>query len=332
MNLLVRTSAVCVALLALASVTARAESLLSPDDRTALVSHKQGQLQLWDLVAGRVVRSFTGHTGSVTALAFSRDGKTILSGGEDGTVRLWDVTTGKELWGVNYGGDRKYPTYLQYGDDVQYVAFMPDGKEVLAAQHDGTIKLLDSQSGKDVRAFRTERELLWAASLSADGKTLVSTSALRDGWTIHLWDTATGEELKKFRDTDAAVHASLLPDGKRLLSGGHQSLRLWDASTGKLLQTLPNPILINVVAPSPDGRVVLVGAAYRGGGVITKWDVAALKVSGRLAGHRDEVSEISFSADSATALSAGDDGALILWDVSKGTILYKLKVGRTETR
>lgn len=313
----------------LASVSARAESLLSPDGKTALVSHKQGQLQLWDLAAGRVVCAFNGHTGSITALAFSPDEKTILSGGEDGTVRLWDVATGEELWGVNYEGDRKYPTYLQYGDDVQYVAFMPDGKGVLAAQRDGTIKLLDSQSGKGVRVFDTVREMLWSGNLTSDGKTLVTTGVTTRArtaiWTIHLWDTAAGGELKSIRDTDTASGAALLPDGKRLLSGGHQSLRLWDASTGKLLQTLPNPTLINVVALSPDGRVALVGAAYRGGGVITKWDVASLKASGRLIGHRGEVSEVSFSADSATALSAGDDDFLILWDVAKGTILRRFK-------
>jgi WD40 repeat protein len=59
----------------------------------------------------------------------------------------------------------------------------------------------------------------------------------------------------RFNDTSTVAHAMLLPDGKRLLSGGNHTLRRWDVSTGKLLQTLPNPTLINSIALSPDGQV-----------------------------------------------------------------------------
>ena len=322
---LVRILAAGAVLLAAPLYSVRAESVLSPDGKTALVSNKEGRIRLWDLAAGKVIRVFNGHTGSVTALAFSPDGKTFLSGGKDGTVRLWDADRGDEVWGVNYEGDRRYPLFRQYGNDVQYVAFMPEGKSVLMAQRDGTIKLLDAQTGKGVRVFNTAKEFLWAASLSPDGKSVVTTSAERGSWTIHLWDVATGVEAKRFKDTEIASRAVLLADGKTLLSGGNHSLRLWDISTGRLIQTLPNPTLIDSIALSPDGRVALVGAAYKGGGVITKWDMASMKIAGRLTGHASEVPEISFSADSTTALSAGNDDALILWDVSRGAILRKLK-------
>ena len=53
--------------------------------------------------------------------------------------------------------------------------------------------------------------------------------------------------------------------------------------------------------------------------------VDSVKIAGRLTGHAAEVTELSFSADSATALSAGNDHVLILWDVPKGAILRKLK-------
>jgi TonB family protein len=315
------------ALLIILFGSVQAESVLSPEGKTALVSGAQGKIQLWDLAAGRVIRVFSGHTGSVTALAFSPDAKTFLSGGEDGTVRLWDIDKGVEVWGINYEGDRRYPLFRQYGNDIQYVAFMPDGKQVLMAQRDGTIKLLDSQTGKDVRAFKTAKEFLWTASLSPNGKTVVTTSTARNSWTIHLWDVATGDEVLRFNDTSTASSAALLPDGKRLLSGGNHSLRLWDVATGKLLQTLSNPTLIASISLSPDGKVALVGAAYKGNGVITKWDMTSGKIAGRLTRHTSDVSEISFSADSTTALSAGYDNALIVWDVAKGTILHKFNEG-----
>jgi WD40 repeat protein len=322
--MIARITIACAMLLLSLSV-ARAESVLSPDSKTALVSHTEGKIRLWDLTESKVIRVFSGHTGSVTTLAYSADGKTFLSGGEDGTVRLWSIAGGDEVWGVNYEGDRRYPLLRQYGNTVRYVGFMPDGETVLSAQHDGTIKLWDSQSGKATRTFKTIKKLLWSANLSQDGLTAVTTSAEKDRWTIHLWDVATGEEVKRFNDTATAVYAAFLTDGKRLLSGGKQSLRLWDSSTGKLLQTLPNPTLIDSVALTPDSQIAWVGAAYKGSGIITVWDINAGKIIRRLRGHTDRVGELSFSPDSATALSGGNDHALIKWDVPTGRLLVRIK-------
>jgi WD40 repeat protein len=83
--------------------------------------------------------------------------------------------------------------------------------------------------------------------------------------------------------------------------------------------------LIDSIALSPDAKTVLVGAAYRGGGVITAWDTGTGRITNRLRGHAGEVTELSFSPDSMMALSASDDGTLIIWDVSKGVIIGKWK-------
>ncbi len=43
--------------------------------------------------SGRVLHTFAGHTGPITALVFSAEGKTLASGSQDCTVLLWDLTT-----------------------------------------------------------------------------------------------------------------------------------------------------------------------------------------------------------------------------------------------
>jgi WD40 repeat protein len=53
---------------------------------------------LWDLAAGRALRTLVGHSDAVTGLAFSPDGKILASGGGfGGLIVLWDVVTGKRL-------------------------------------------------------------------------------------------------------------------------------------------------------------------------------------------------------------------------------------------
>jgi WD40 repeat protein len=277
-----------------------------------------------DLASERVIHSYSGPVGFAIALAFSPDEKTFLSGGEDGTVRLWDVEKG-QIWGVKYEADRQDPHFRQDWNEVLYVAFMPDGKEVLAAMYDGTVKLLDSRTGKDVRVFNTARRLD-TANLSHDGTTLATATLSPYGSTIYLWDVATGREMRKFKDGDDGGSVALLPDGKTVFSGSGFSLKLWDASTGKLLKNIRSQTLMSDTVLSPDGKIVLAGAAKMGDGAVTKWDMTTGKIVGRLVGHTTEILEISFSADSTTALSDGIDDTLILWDVSKGAILHKLKV------
>ena len=44
---------------------------------------------IWDLTTGDELVKLTGHTDSVTSVAFSADGGLIATGGMDGKIRVW---------------------------------------------------------------------------------------------------------------------------------------------------------------------------------------------------------------------------------------------------
>jgi len=52
-------------------------------------------IKLWEVATGRELRTLTGHSWSVSALAFAPDARSLASGSGDNTVRVWDVTTGQ---------------------------------------------------------------------------------------------------------------------------------------------------------------------------------------------------------------------------------------------
>ncbi len=69
---------------------------ISPDGRTLISGSKDKTIKIWNLSAGELLHTLSGHDGGVKA-AVSPDGQCILSGSDDATVKLWEIGTGKRL-------------------------------------------------------------------------------------------------------------------------------------------------------------------------------------------------------------------------------------------
>jgi hypothetical protein len=89
-------------------------------------------------VTGKVLNKLQGHTGKVTALAFSPDGKTLASGSADQSVRLWDVATGKET------------RRLQGKDVIASLSYSADGRTLTAKEGEKGKRVWDVATGKEV--------------------------------------------------------------------------------------------------------------------------------------------------------------------------------------
>jgi WD40 repeat protein len=150
-----------------------------------------------------------------------------------------------------------HPTPL--GGHTQLVldaTFSPDGRRVVTASSDWSIRLWDPETGREIDRFEgagTEVEL---ARFSPDGSTIVTYSAEH---MIRLWDLA-GRIIRKVQAEGAPAHVEFSRDGSKLLiveNGfrGHRLVRVVSTQTegDPMLLTGHTERLRHAVF-SPDGR------------------------------------------------------------------------------
>jgi WD40 repeat protein len=264
---------------------------LSPDG-TKMVSgcwaaEKETVARVWDVRTGKELMQLKGHTSSVSCLDWSRDGKRILSGGVDKSIRLWDAADGKLLktiddahtrWlhAVLFAPDGK--TALSCGNDrsivvwdlatgkekkridvhaapVRGLAWLPGTRRVASASFDGTVRIIDVETGKEVSRMGRGHapRPAWFVAVSPDGKRIASTGADN---VVRLWDVQTGKQLQVYSGHTQGVHGiAYSRDGKRLLSCA-ESARLWDVETGEEMQRMVVPGRVTCVAFADDGHAV----------------------------------------------------------------------------
>jgi dipeptidyl aminopeptidase/acylaminoacyl peptidase len=252
-----------------------------------------------------------GHTGRVSAVAWSPDGKHILTGSWDNGARIWDVATGKEVHRLDGH------TAVVFG-----VAFSPDGKLVATASRDKAVRLWDSATGKEVRQLVGHTNDVFGVTFSPDGKQIATGSF---DASARVWETATGKEVRRFESAHPGITAVLFtPDGKTLVGGSQtNSLYIWDLEKGKEPRRCDGHTgYIYPIAITQDGRTVATGSYDSS---IRMWEVATGKERRRIE-QTGDIYAMTMTADGKTIFStSGRDKAIHLWEAATGKERGKLE-------
>jgi WD40 repeat protein len=101
----------------------------SPDGKHLLTSGRDMTCRLWEVETGKLIKTYTGLSDNVEAVAFSKDGKRFLAG-ENRVVHVFDTETGKVVH-----------RFDEHAGMVFAVAWLPDGTRALSGGEDNVVRM-----------------------------------------------------------------------------------------------------------------------------------------------------------------------------------------------
>jgi WD40 repeat protein len=248
-----------------------------------------------------------------------------------------------------------HTTFKGHTSSVHSVAFSPDGTRLASASSDGTVKVWDLGTHREVLTFEYTGGVRIVA-FSPDGTRLAAsdrrTVAVWDltigreafelalkghthridsvtfspdgthlasadqGGTVTVWDLTTGREALTLRGHAGEVHSvAFSPDGTRLAAGDGQALKVWDATTGREILTFEWD---TGLARSMVFSPDGTRLAAGDGQAVRVWDAMTGREALTLRGHAGEVHSVAFSPDGTRLASASQDQAVKVWDLTTG--------------
>ena len=244
------------------------ETKLSPDNKYIAIGNTGNNAKLIDFNTGRIHKTLKGHNGMVISLNFSNDGKYLATGGVDGKAILWDTETGEivkafqfpdkalAIFSVDISPDNKLLATSDWAGEIViwdiatgkvlkamsphggnssiHIKFSANGLYIISSGLDRKLKLLELDSGEEVRTFTGNTDLVTSINLHPKEDKIIT--AGRDN-TIRVWDFYSGLQVLKINAHERGTYSARFDStGKYIISGGDDNMvKLWDAKTGKLV-------------------------------------------------------------------------------------------------
>jgi WD40 repeat protein len=221
-------------------------------------------------------------------------------------------------------------TLSGHTDEITYVTYSEDGKQVLSLSRDSTARIWDVETGKISKVLKGHNGAVRVAVFLEDS---LQIKTFADDYNIKIWDLKTGIVVgsKSLSSMDERViSAAFSPDGSRLALGLKARAEIYDANKAEFISELSpfgHPGLrVNLmdINYSFDGERIVTASYSHEVGV---WEPRTGERILNLHEHGSGCLTAKFNKDMTKIASGSRDHSVIIWDARLGIIIKKLNVG-----
>jgi WD40 repeat protein len=203
---------------------------------------------------------------------------------------------------------------LRHDDDVNGVAFSPNGRLLATTGNDRTARVWEVASGRE-RAQFIHDNVVYGVAFSPDGRLVATASG---DMTARVWEWAGGQERARVTHDDAVRGVAFSPDGRLVATASFdKSARVWDWASGQERARVTHDTILGVVygvAFSPDGQLLATASPDHTARV---WEWAGGHERTWVT-HDWGVNAVAFSPDGRLVATASDDGTARVWEWAAG--------------
>ncbi|MDZ4832267.1 MAG: WD40 repeat domain-containing protein [Candidatus Melainabacteria bacterium] len=277
----------------------------SVDDKLIAVGNVFSTLKIIDPVSGKETKSFDRSA----AFAFSPDGKVLALADENGKVHLRSLETDRNVSSLAGHSDLPSPY-----NRVVLVDFCQKGLNLITASNDGTFRVWDLASGKQLSTFQSVPSRIADTAFDTTGKVLATGSNRGE---LQLFDVTSGKKLKQIQVPEESAQI-LLPASKDIIvTRGEKSVQLYSIKTGDLSTKLP-AIRPTSMDGSSDGEQIAVGLSN---GKTEIYDLNGKLLSQLISESAKPISCVRFSSDGKLIATGSQDCKVRLWSLPESKLL-----------
>ena len=305
----------------------------SPDGSTLVSGSADKTLILWDVRERKIIHVLVGHSGGVRGVDFAPDGTKLVSSDSDGIIRVWNIDTAEcthsikahnqRAVSVSFSADGKYLASAGWDGTAKVwstndwsltatlrghtngilrsVDFSPDSSLLATAGRDKTVRIWRASDWSEAHSYRQHRAMVWSATFSPSGKLVASVSAspienddgtMRDGGAaVRLWNPLDGRDIGLAHDTSGMLR--------------YETKLFTDSVIKSLALTRP-------------GGPVITGNDQ---GIVHVWERTGELQT--VEAHTGIVWRTTYLHGRDAFATAGEDGGVLLWNLSTGELVRK---------
>lgn len=300
---------------------------ISPDGETVASASLDKTLRFWDARLGDLKRTIA-NPDPLNAIAYLPDGRLVAATGSPaaGFVKIWDAATG-----------RMRETWPGHQSTAWSVAVSADGAFIASGDATGTILVRNSSTGAVAATLKRHVAAVTALAFSPDVRSLASGSLDES---LIIWDTKTWQPRHILSERDGRILAVAFSRDSKLVADGTQwtrrdgatgviammgTVKMWDATTGKLKTKLPDHghgVFGLTFSPQADLLAARSFAGYTADlkgsqDEILFWDSGTGGLVDKLVVSNGQAMSLAFSPDGRTLAAGEYDQTVRVWNVDR---------------